>query len=107
VPEWQIFYLSPFRENRLLRHLPLIAQPLRPHLFHPSPDGFERTLTWKGEGSLWLAPEASADGSIFPSFAAGLATPSDVEPPPRCLSFVAETHTLISRYSIVSRTALF
>ncbi len=31
----------------------------------------------------------------------GLASPTGEEPPPRCLGPRAETHTLVSRYSVV------
>ena len=40
--------------------------PLPGLLYRPSPSGFPVLLTWKGEGSLWRASEASADPLDFP-----------------------------------------
>lgn len=47
-PEWDAFW------------------PPRLLLSHASPRGFDQALSWKGDRSLWRAPEASADSSIFP-----------------------------------------
>ncbi len=69
--------------------------PLRRSLSQPSPAGFGQALSWKGDWSLWRAPEASADFSIFPHDEVGnlLLVIS--------ATFLAETHTPVSRYSVV------
>src|SRR3990170_5812947 len=51
------------------------GRPRRSPLARASPRGFRRTHLRKGRGSLWRAPEASADGSIFPRARPGLAPP--------------------------------
>lgn len=50
-------------------------------LSHPSPVGFRPSRSRKVEGSLWQAPEASADPSIFPRRIPRSALPYGREPP--------------------------
>jgi hypothetical protein len=57
---------------------------------------FVLTLSWKGEGSLWQTPEASADLSIFLQGLLELTPSSDGEPPPRDLFLQVEIHTLLA-----------
>src|SRR3990172_12459322 len=67
---------GPFSSGPPFLELPAMpGRPRRSPLARASPRGFRRTHLRKGRGSLWRAPEASADGSIFPRARPGLAPP--------------------------------
>jgi hypothetical protein len=72
------------------------ACPRTGGLSRSSPTGV-RPSALRGEWGLWVAPEASADGSIFPRFPG--VSPASRQGTSASLSRLvsAETHTLISR----------